>query len=144
MQLPRSSEDRSGSACEKQINLYIYLSLLSVTSSFKSAVVVLSMQNLPPYSKASKQFVPQRLCLCNGTESSVGDLLYVELHCLLWELETLLYYRGKLSDPPALDSCSKAEDNQEMLESYQAMHQRSINGSQAQERNCQKSLIMIH
>ena len=56
----------------------------------------------PPDGQTSQKLVPQRLGLGNGTETSVLDLLSVELQRVLGELESLGNQSGQLPDPPSL------------------------------------------
>lgn len=56
----------------------------------------------PPNGETTEELVTERLSLGNSAEPSVVNLLGVELHGVLWELEPLLYQRGQLSDPPPL------------------------------------------
>ena len=58
--------------------------------------------NSPPDGQTSQKLVPQRLGLGNGTETSVLDLLSVELQRVLGELESLGNQSGQLPDPPSL------------------------------------------
>ena len=58
--------------------------------------------NSPPDGQTSQQLVPQRLGLGNSAQTSVLDLLGVELQRVLGELEPLGDQSGQLSDPPTL------------------------------------------
>jgi hypothetical protein len=58
--------------------------------------------DLPPDSQTSQKLVSQRLGLSNGTESSMLDLLGIELQRVLGELESLGNQSGQLPDPPSL------------------------------------------
>jgi hypothetical protein len=57
---------------------------------------------LPPDGQTSQKLVPQGLGLSDGTETSVLDLLSVELQRVLGELEPLGNQSGQLPDPPSL------------------------------------------
>ena len=71
---------------------------------FKRTKVVegVSSTASPPHCKPAKKLVSQRLCLGDGTKSAIGNLLCVQLHCVLGELEALLNHGSELPDPPAL------------------------------------------
>ena len=53
-------------------------------------------------SETSEQFVPKRLALCNGGQTTVQNLLSVELERVLGIFEPLLNERGKLTDATTL------------------------------------------
>jgi hypothetical protein len=58
--------------------------------------------NSPPDGKTSQELVPQRLALSDGVQSTVLNLLGVELDGSLGELEPLLDEGGELPDPASL------------------------------------------
>ncbi len=62
-------------------------------------------RSAPPDCQASQQLVPQGLCLCNGTQAAVVDLLCVQLHRAVWELEPLLHHGCELPDSASLHTC---------------------------------------
>lgn len=72
------------------------------TSFFLKKAKYIIKGSIPPNSKTTKKLVTERLSLGNSAESSVINFLSVELHAVLRELESLLYQRGQLSDPPPL------------------------------------------
>ena len=57
--------------------------------------------DIPADGKATEELVPERLALSNSGETTVLDLLGVELKGVLGELETLLHKGSKLTDAAA-------------------------------------------
>jgi hypothetical protein len=57
---------------------------------------------IPADGEASEELVAERLGLGDGAEAAVDDLLGVELHAVLGEVEPLLYDGGELPDSAAL------------------------------------------
>ena len=60
------------------------------------------MACLPANSETTKELVAQALALSNGGETTVLDLLGVELKRVVGELEALLDERSKLTDAATL------------------------------------------
>ena len=58
--------------------------------------------DIPADGKATEELVPERLALSNSGETTVLDLLGVELKGVLGELETLLDEGGELADAATL------------------------------------------
>eukprot|EP01136_Pigoraptor_vietnamica_P011651 Opistho-1_new@50747 len=54
------------------------------------------------HGEATEELVPERLALRDGAEAAVGDLLSVELHAAVGEVEALLHDRRELADAAAL------------------------------------------
>ena len=60
------------------------------------------MACLPANSETTKKLVAERLALGDGRETTVLDLLSVELKGVIGELEALLDERGELADAATL------------------------------------------
>jgi len=59
----------------------------------------------PAHCQATQQLVAQALCLSHCAQTPVGDLLCIQLHSLLGEVEALLHCGGQLADAAALLAC---------------------------------------
>ena len=60
------------------------------------------MSNIPADSKTTKELVAQALALCNSRETTVLNLLGVELKRVLGEFETFLDESSELTDAATL------------------------------------------
>lgn len=80
----------------------LFLVPLHNTPQTSVACLFLHSSSNKHHQPTSNEFVSQRFSLCDGAEPAGGDLLRVQLHRLLGDVEPLLDHRGQLADPTAL------------------------------------------